>query len=55
MVFLWKYVISGLGGPFAIYELLPAFIVALAVKIAVSLATPAPDKEVLEIYDKAKA
>lgn len=55
MVFLWKYVISGLGGPFAIYELLPAFIVALAVNIAVSLATPAPDKEVLEIYDKAKA
>lgn len=55
MVFLWKYVISGLGGPFAIYELLPAFIVALGVNIAVSLATPAPDKEVLEIYDKAKA
>ncbi|MBO5550912.1 MAG: sodium/proline symporter [Lachnospiraceae bacterium] len=55
MVFLWKYVISGLGGAFAIYELLPAFIVALAVNVAVSLATPAPDSKVLETYDNAKA
>ena len=55
MVFLWKYVISRLGGAFAIYELLPAFIVALIVNVIVSLATPAPDKEVLETYDSAKA
>ncbi|MCX4364110.1 MAG: sodium:proline symporter, partial [Clostridia bacterium] len=33
MVFLWKFVISKLGGVFAIYELLPAFIAALAVII----------------------
>ncbi|MBQ9606126.1 MAG: sodium/proline symporter [Lachnospiraceae bacterium] len=55
MVFLWKYVISGLGGAFAIYELLPAFIIALIVNIIVSLATPAPDKGVLETYENAKA
>ena len=55
MVFLWKYVISGLGGAFAIYELLPAFIVALMVNLGVSLATPEPEKEVLDIYDSAKA
>ncbi|MBQ7582974.1 MAG: sodium/proline symporter [Lachnospiraceae bacterium] len=55
MVFLWKYVISGLGGPFAIYELLPAFIIAFVVNVAVSLATPAPDKEILEIYESSKA
>ncbi len=54
MVFLWKYVISGLGGAFAIYELLPAFIVAFIVNVAVSLATPAPDKAVLEVYDSAR-
>ena len=53
MVFLWKYVISGLGGAFAIYELLPAFIIGLLLNVIVSLATPAPEKEVLENYDKA--
>ena len=42
VVFLWKYVISGLGGAFAIYELLPAFIVALIVNVIVSLLTKAP-------------
>lgn len=42
VVFLWKYVISGLGGAFAIYELLPAFIIALIVNVIVSLLTKAP-------------
>ncbi len=51
MVFLWKYVISGLGGAFAIYELLPAFIIAFVVNVIVSFATPAPDKEVTELFD----
>ncbi|MCR5409570.1 MAG: sodium/proline symporter [Lachnospiraceae bacterium] len=55
MVFLWKYVISTLGGPFAIYELLPAFIVALIANVIVSLLTPAPDSEVLDTFDKAQA
>lgn len=51
MVFLWKFVISKLGGAFAIYELLPAFLVALAVNVAVSLATPAPDAEIRKEFE----
>ena len=37
MIFLWKYVIAKLGGVFAIYELLPAIIVAVAVNVVVFL------------------
>lgn len=54
MIFLWKYVISKLGGIFAIYELLPAFIVAVVVLVVVSLITGKPDQEVLDKYDNAK-
>ena len=38
-VFIWKYGIAKLGGAFAIYELLPAFLIALVVNMVVSLAT----------------
>jgi sodium/proline symporter len=38
-VFIWKYGIARLGGAFAIYELLPAFLIALCVNVVVSLAT----------------
>ena len=55
MIFLWKYVISGFGGVFAIYELLPAFIVAIIVNVVVSLLTTAPSKEVLDKYDEVRA
>ena len=41
-VFVWKYAISTLGGVFAIYELLPAFIISLIVNVIVSLCTKAP-------------
>ena len=41
MVFVWKFVISGFGGAFAIYELLPAFIISIALTVVVSLITPA--------------
>lgn len=51
MVFVWKFVISGLGGVFAIYELLPAFIVALIAIVVVSLVTAKPDKEITDEYD----
>ena len=51
MIFLWKYVIAKLGGFFAIYELLPAFIVAVLVIVIVSFATGQPDEEVLKKYD----
>ena len=55
MIFLWKYVIAKLGGVFAIYELLPAFIVAVAVIVVVSLVTGGPEQEVLEKFDQVKA
>jgi sodium/proline symporter len=38
-VFIWKYGIARLGGAFAIYELLPAFLIALVVNVIVSLCT----------------
>jgi len=55
MVFVWKFVISGFGGAFAIYELLPAFIISLVFTVVVSLVTPAPSKEVQETFDAVKA
>lgn len=51
MVFLWKLVISNLGGAFAIYELLPAFIFSSICIIVVSLITPAPSKEIEDDFD----
>ncbi len=39
MVFIWKFGIAKLGGLFAIYELLPAFIFGLLLIVVVSLAT----------------
>lgn len=51
MVFIWKYVIAGLGGIFAIYELLPAFIFACIVNIAVSLLTKAPSREITDEFE----
>lgn len=50
-IFLWKYLIRPLGGAWNIYELLPAFIVASVFMVAVSLATPAPEKEVIDNYE----
>ena len=53
-VFVWKYLVAPLGGAFAIYELLPAFLVAIAVIIVVSLLTKAPNKEILDEFEAAK-
>lgn len=52
MIFIWKYGIARLGGAFAIYELLPSFLVAVLVNVVVSLATAAPSKEVLDTYEE---
>lgn len=52
MVFVWKYGIAKLGGAFAIYELLPAFIVALLVNVAVSLLTKEPEKEIVKTFEE---
>ncbi|MBQ9115813.1 MAG: sodium:proline symporter, partial [Clostridia bacterium] len=54
MVVLWKLLISKLGGVFAIYELLPAFIFSLICIVVVSLLTAPPSKEIEEDFDAVK-
>lgn len=54
MVFVWKYAIAKLGGAFAIYELLPAFVCGLLVNVIVSLVTPKPDKEIVDTFNSLK-
>ena len=51
MVFLWKLVISKLGGAFGIYELLPAFIFSSLCIVVVSLLTAPPSKEIEEDFE----
>lgn len=51
MVFFWKLVLNGLGGVFAIYELLPAFIFSSVCIVLVSLLTKAPSKEIEEDFN----
>lgn len=51
-VFVWKFIFRPMGGALDIYELLPAFIVALIVNVVVSLCTKEPGKEITEIYEK---
>ncbi|HCW54143.1 MAG TPA: sodium:proline symporter [Clostridium sp.] len=50
-VFVWKYGIATLGGAFAIYELLPAFIIGTIAIIVVSLLTKAPSDEIVEEFE----
>ncbi len=54
MVFIWKYLVRPLGGAWNIYELLPAFLVATAAVVVVSLLTPKPGKEVVKHFEDAK-
>ena len=51
MVFFWKLVLSRIGGVFAIYELLPAFVFSSICIVAVSLLTKAPSKEIEEDFE----
>lgn len=51
-VFLWKYLIKPLGGIWGIYELLPAFIVALVCVIVISLLTAEPEDQTVLIYER---
>lgn len=53
-VFLWKLVISNLGGAFAIYELLPAFIVSSLFIVIVSLMTDKPSAEIEADFESTK-
>ena len=52
MIFVWKFLIAPMGGWLAIYELLPAFLISLAVNVIVSNITPAPSKAITEVYDQ---
>ena len=51
MVFIWKYAVRPMGGILDIYELLPAFLVSLAMIIIVSLATKAPGQEIIDEFE----
>lgn len=55
MVFIWKYIIADLGGIFAIYELLPAFVLACIAIVVVSLLTKEPEKEIVAVYNEVSA
>ncbi len=55
MVFIWKLVISKLGSVFAIYELLPAFIISSIFIVVVSLLTAPPSKEIQEDFEAVKS
>lgn len=54
MVFVWKYLVAPMGGAFAVYELLPAFLVASVMIVVVSLATEQPDEQVVKVFDEVK-
>ena len=51
MIFVWKFLVAPMGGMFNIYELLPAFLCALCAIVVVSLLTPAPEKEITDMFD----
>jgi sodium/proline symporter len=55
MVILWKNVIAKAGGVFAVYELLPAFIISALVIWIVSLLTAKPPAEIEAEFEKAKS
>jgi sodium/proline symporter len=55
MVFIWKFMIKPIGGVWGIYELLPAFLVALAINVIVSLITKAPTQDMIDEFEAVKA
>ena len=54
MIFVWKYLIAPIGGILNIYELLPAFIISSIFIVVVSLATKAPDAEIVAEFESVK-
>lgn len=53
MIFVWKYLIRPMGGAWDIYELLPAFLIALLFNIIVSLVTEKPDAGIEKEFERA--
>ena len=54
MVIIWKNVIAKLGGVFAVYELLPAFIISCLAIVIVSLLTEKPSADIEKEFEQAK-
>lgn len=54
MIFVWKFLVRPMGGILDIYELLPAFLIALVVNVVVSLCTKKPEKEITDTFDAVK-
>ena len=55
MVFVWNFFISKLGGIWAIYELLPAFILSMLAIVIVSLLTKKPSDTIIQEFIESKA
>ncbi|MBR6315709.1 MAG: sodium/proline symporter [Lachnospiraceae bacterium] len=55
MVFIWKYGVRPMGGVWDLYELAPAFLVAIIFIVVVSLLTPAPSEEITKEFDEVAA
>ena len=60
MVFIWEYVVTPFGAAngiaaLTIYELMPAFLTAIAAIVIVSLLTAKPEQAVTDSFDKMKA
>ncbi|MBQ2053753.1 MAG: sodium:proline symporter, partial [Eubacterium sp.] len=55
MVFIWKYGVRPMGGAWNLYELAPAFLVALIFIFVVSLITKAPEEEITKEFDEVAA
>ena len=51
VVVLWKEVISKIGGAFAVYELLPAFLLSCVAIVVVSLLTAPPSDEIVAEFE----
>ncbi len=54
MVFIWEFLLTPIGGVFAIYELLPAFIFSAILIVVVSLLTKKPSAEIEADFDAVK-
>jgi sodium/proline symporter len=54
-VLVWKNVLGKLGGAFAVYELLPAFVLSALAIWGVSVLTPAPAEAIEAEFEEARA
>ncbi|MDE2970369.1 MAG: sodium/proline symporter [Chloroflexota bacterium] len=52
---LWQFTGGGPGGVWDISPATPAFLIAMAASVAVTLATPKPSSEVVALYDRVNA